>query len=398
MVPSFMEMLDDPAATEAVVLDAYVPTLITANNSISYPNGTNFAIGSAEGRVALNITRCNGVQCANGGSCDTGVCTCAAGFSGSRCEIDLCTGVACPLGHRCQLGQCVLDLCYRVYCRNDGKCDQGRCTCVNGFSGSLCEVDPCTSLQCQNGGLCKLPGQCHCLNGFSGSTCEIDSCFNVPCANGGKCMYGKCICPPEYEGVDCTIKTEALKDQEQYSAKIGKLEGQIGRTQVAVDVIRNAVDPAAISATFAEVFRYHAEHDMEEAVEKARQDWLKPQVRGVAPVRRRELKMPNTPYENAKIYEDQALAYAKGHETRQRKFVDALKLINVTDENLKYRKESISKDVPGAENISTPFGRFAQIHDKYAPDVSLLEADLAQHRAERAELAQSILAADDLLV
>jgi hypothetical protein len=380
-----------------VTLDPFVPTPIPANNTISYPDGTNYAMGSNEGRVALNITRCNGISCQNGGTCDYGICKCQSGFSGSRCEIDLCTGVACPLGHRCQLGQCVMDLCYRVYCRNDGSCSEGRCTCANGFSGSLCETDPCSQIKCENGGICKLPGQCHCLNGFSGNHCENDPCASVTCNNGGKCLYGRCICPPEFDGPNCTQKTDALKDQELWSEKVAALETDVTHMADAMEEIRKNSDPAVVSAAFRETFRYHAQHDMEDALNKAKEDWMTPQVRGLVPIRRKDMKMPNTPMENAKIYEDQKLAYHLGHETRQRKFVDALKLINVTDENLKYRKESINKDVPGAENVSSPFGRFAQIHDKYAPDASLLEADLAQYRAEKSQMASSILEADDLL-
>lgn len=38
--------------------------------------------------TACKKDKCNNVACLNAGTCDGGVCTCAAGFEGSRCEVE----------------------------------------------------------------------------------------------------------------------------------------------------------------------------------------------------------------------------------------------------------------------------------------------------------------------
>ena len=93
--------------------------------------------------------------------------------------------------------------CDSVMCQNNGKClvDQGQaqCFCPIGFTGPMCEEDtngsemssapnpgvpqeggeasdPCSDTLCQNDGDCLVrngEARCSCMNGFSGMMCEV---------------------------------------------------------------------------------------------------------------------------------------------------------------------------------------------------------------------------------
>ncbi|MBI1289286.1 MAG: hypothetical protein GC178_17095 [Flavobacteriales bacterium] len=39
--------------------------------------------------------------------------------------------------------------------------------------------------------------------------CKSDPCKDVSCQNGGICFEGKCVCPNEYEGVNCETRKMA---------------------------------------------------------------------------------------------------------------------------------------------------------------------------------------------
>jgi len=98
--------------------------------------------------IATGCNKCKDVNCANGGTCDDGTCTCASGFSGTNCEIE---------------DKCVTK---NVTCLN-GDCVDGECDCDAYYYGDDC------SNHCVNG----VPGAgtCKCNAGFEGSSCETYS-------------------------------------------------------------------------------------------------------------------------------------------------------------------------------------------------------------------------------
>ena len=228
-----------------------------------------------EGQLcAADTNECDSSPCQNGGTCvdsacdDHGddaartcadevvpanafACVCIVGFTGELCTDDVneCDSNPCSNG----------GLCYEsgAACREDYDCsavgmqncgtggcvplgtfttsrDAFTCSCMDGFSGQLCEadVDECISSPCMNAGSCfesttcpadedggeagcgpvdgmvqcasdgscvpQVLGALHaaigsyscvCEAGWSGEHCEvdIDECVSMPCRNGGLC-------------------------------------------------------------------------------------------------------------------------------------------------------------------------------------------------------------------
>lgn len=64
------------------------------------------------------------------------------------------------------------DPCADINCLNGGNCESGVCECPEGYSGSLCEVyDSCLTITCLNGGTCD-NGTCDCPDGYGGADCS----------------------------------------------------------------------------------------------------------------------------------------------------------------------------------------------------------------------------------
>ncbi|MBL7785492.1 MAG: calcium-binding EGF-like domain-containing protein [Chitinophagales bacterium] len=98
---------------------------------------------------------CDTIVCLNNGTCNNGVCDCAAGFVGDHCENQVCGS---------------------AFCQNDGVCVNGVCDCPEGYLGDFCEtVTPCAALNCPEHASCVMqPNQvlaCECDDWYSGSQC-----------------------------------------------------------------------------------------------------------------------------------------------------------------------------------------------------------------------------------
>jgi len=346
---------------------------------------------------ATNATadlHCSATQpCQNGGTCGANnLCTCVNGFSGAFCEVNPCANVVCDRFSKCEAGKCVPDPCGRINCLNGGTCIGGQCTCKDGFSGAFCQDHPCNAKKCLNGGICKVPGTCYCLNGFTGEHCEISPCKDVVCLNGGKCLYGKCVCMPEWSGERCDHPSEVARDFHQYEQNVQNVANTITEVSNRIAQVHNTTNPAYISNIVRAVVREIQDKVHTEAVEKSKQDFMTPKVIGVKPVTHKDMRMPNTPMENAKIYEDRDLAYKKAREVRDKKLLSAMDLVSRFDEFRTKAQEILAAPVPFEENMPNPFGSLASIQEKYLPvDGSLLDADLQRWREEQAKFQEYIL-------
>jgi len=379
------------------------PGQVFSNGTILYNSKYLSDTNSEEYKVAKNATECADVKCQNGGSCSYGTCACATGFSGTRCEINACTGVFCPFGQACTQGTCVASACASVVCHNDGACNpaSGTCECKNGFTGLFCTIDPCSLIKCLNGGICTYPGTCQCRDHYFGDRCEKDSCTEggIVCQNSGRCAHGKCYCTKEWEGEHCDIPSDAARDHYKFNRAIEASSDTLKNVYDKFVVIANATDPRRIASGFRMAFEDYEKNMLRQAEEDSKKDFMTPRVIGYKPVYNQDMAVPKTPYENAKIYEDQQIAYHIGHEVRYRPLIEARDLVNRTLQQRQVDSFVIAKDVPGAEYVNSPFGRFAEMNDKYMPqDTSLLDQDINTYRSEKAELAQSILDAEDLMI
>ncbi len=349
------------------------------------PRFIQTGVSNATAASSSNST-CSATQpCRNGGTCSpAGTCACTNGFSGQLCEVDICSNVVCPIGDFCnQEGKCVKDTCGTLNCLNGATCSKGVCNCKNNFTGPFCEVHPCENVKCINGGFCLPPGTCQCLNQFTGQFCENSPCSGVTCLNNGKCLYGQCVCMPEWSGLRCERPSEAARDYKVYSDAINSLADNVAQMGARMQQIRNVTAPAYISNTLRQLVRDIEVDVVNKAKEDSKRDWATPKVIGHQPVYKNDMKMPNTPYENAKIYEDKDLAYQKARQIKDKKLAHALDVVSKYDAQRALDALVIAKDVPGAEYVSTPFGGFAEVSEKYdVVDNSLLEQDLEHYRQE----------------
>jgi len=225
------------------------------------------------------------------------------------------------------------------------------------------------------------------LNSFSGPLCEINPCGNVTCLNGGNCAYGRCYCPPEFEGSNCQNSSTLAFDQQRLHNAIEHAARSVLKLEGRVEVAANHTSKRALKGLIRTVYRQYQEALMSQARANATKDFATPKVLGPGLVRSKDLNVPRDHYENAKIYEDQSIAYSKGHETHNAKLQDADLALRLSLEQKKLDDIVIAKDVPGGEY----FGGFAEISDKYNPqDQSLLQADLAAYHHEDQSLMEEL--------
>lgn len=155
------------------------------------PNGYADATGTR--CDAPNIDCGGGVECQNGGACDTtgtggaARCVCLPGFDGAHCErgnggIEACTATNCGRPYACVAGKCV--------------CPDGGLDCATAAQTATATTTAS-----------PLPGQPHAV------TAAAAPCPTVPCENGGTCVtradgqtghnYQQCVCPVGYNGTSC---------------------------------------------------------------------------------------------------------------------------------------------------------------------------------------------------
>jgi len=100
------------------------------------------------------------------------------------------------------------DLCDDVTCTEHAYCESGMCVCEDGWSGSDCDVeDRCFTgtLNCGSHGDC-VDNACVCDDGWQGELCdEQDPCYGVDCGNHGNCVDGACACDTNYYGETCSV-------------------------------------------------------------------------------------------------------------------------------------------------------------------------------------------------
>ena len=66
--------------------------------------------------------------------------------------------------HQTRIDTLTVSACDGVVCANGGTCNtvsltSANCTCATGWYGTLCDVDPCASTPCLNGGTCTATGE-----------------------------------------------------------------------------------------------------------------------------------------------------------------------------------------------------------------------------------------------
>nr|XP_033468371.1 protein delta homolog 2 [Epinephelus lanceolatus] len=96
----------------------------------------------------------------------------------------------------------------------NSRCDEnGVCRCDPGWDGERCER--CVPMPGCLHGSCEQPWQCSCAAGWAGRFCDKDlmACSErQPCQNGATCVMEdsgeySCLCPEDFHGRDCQLKT-----------------------------------------------------------------------------------------------------------------------------------------------------------------------------------------------
>ncbi|XP_076109331.1 sushi repeat-containing protein SRPX2-like [Mytilus galloprovincialis] len=128
--------------------------------------------------------RCNDF-CYNGGTSNSYVCDCVAGYSGECCGIEVTCGDLKYIsngyidGNQFTYGNTIKYFCNAEYTLIEGSLTR---TCAsnglwNGTKPRCAFFNSCNSLPCQNDGNCtNIPDNyiCQCTIGWSGKNCEID--------------------------------------------------------------------------------------------------------------------------------------------------------------------------------------------------------------------------------
>uniref|UniRef100_A0A0R3RGL5 EGF-like domain-containing protein n=1 Tax=Elaeophora elaphi TaxID=1147741 RepID=A0A0R3RGL5_9BILA len=219
---------------------------------------------------SVEINQCDLSPCVHG-TCKPKflgyTCICDEGFKGNRCEksIDPCDEKLCSIHSECRAlsygykGKFVcncaagwtgkyctelIDLCINAHCISGSTCitrpevsgDIGYvCICPPNKAGTFCNesVDYCEPVNpCLHGGICQRKDDgyiCHCKPGYRGDYCQHNLCSPNPCQNNGNCTTlslttYRCTCPQYYEGVNCTVVTNAcaVSNFEDYCLNDGK--------------------------------------------------------------------------------------------------------------------------------------------------------------------------------
>lgn len=145
----------------------------------------------------------------SGGTCRSGACSCASGFSGARCQTS-------P------------NPCASVNCGAHGSCSNGQCSCTDGYTGTTCSVAPqiapgacpsgqtCTSGKCYTAGGFSTSTSCSCIcsNGsmqpVSGAT-DCDDCTTrcaaTSCQSGTSCSTSSSSSSPTATGATCAVSS-----------------------------------------------------------------------------------------------------------------------------------------------------------------------------------------------
>jgi hypothetical protein len=137
------------------------------------------------------------------------LCRCEPGYRGVGCELRACPGsTSSDGGAQCDGGGC-------AECSGHGECDAstGVCSCAAPWSGAACDVHGCGATGCGPHGTCVLAASaggaggaggagarhaCACEPGWSGEDCRLRTC-DGGCGDAGWCFNGTCVCYPGSE-------------------------------------------------------------------------------------------------------------------------------------------------------------------------------------------------------
>jgi len=115
--------------------------------------------------------------CNNGGTCAVPQgCQCTNGWVGTYCTVPVCNP-ACTGSTQCTAPNTCTSLC-PAGCANGGTCNNGVCTCINGWTGTSCAVFS-SSLTCNTGQQCAIQqnGNVQCQSRCPTSTST--NCFST---------------------------------------------------------------------------------------------------------------------------------------------------------------------------------------------------------------------------
>jgi hypothetical protein len=186
-------------------------------------------------------------------------CTCLDGYSGELCEEDM--------------NDCVGDPCGMYGACTDTGVNSFNCTCDTGYTGEFCDedVDDCIGDPCANNATCTDLGlnafNCSCLSGYNGTLCDqdIDDCAAEPCdvAGTSSCtdlgadLY-ECKCLPFHSGTWCEVSAPCsfepcenngtCTDLSTTTFECACVEGTNG-TRCEADVDECASGPCAVNGT-----------------------------------------------------------------------------------------------------------------------------------------------------
>eukprot|EP01083_Nonionella_stella_P084365 233518_1 len=169
----------------------------TVDADVGYPAGSYSVSFVFDNELSTSsdpfIFGCVDSACGNG-ACGADLrCQCEAGFTGATCANDACEDMACGA--------------------NSNGCSLGQCSCINGFSGKLCDIPSgcaVTESPCQNSArIISCSGSsvvCACNDGFGGELCQTcDLCSaggGSPNADCSECLG----CPDNRGGKTCDLE------------------------------------------------------------------------------------------------------------------------------------------------------------------------------------------------
>lgn len=197
--------------------------------------------------LVYNLQRCNifackaDSDCSNGGSCNSGKCTCASGYTGPNCGVlicptsgdKVCGGNTCkPFSDVASTGICQCAALEVLTAQ--GACVQGcksggfgicqavdSFLCFEGYSvASNCLEYDCSMVKtnvCNGKGTCTNK-QCSCttgslLGGNCHTICSSDvtkNCYTLNCGSGNSCSsHGQCVPSPSDMSTSCICNIDA---------------------------------------------------------------------------------------------------------------------------------------------------------------------------------------------